>query len=391
MVLRVFLLVGFLSLPAFATETISPGLVKLVHQLYLAQGREVSTAQTKQQLLQNQFLLSQAKQLNPELLLRQSSVGFSTAYHVDKYLYHALQQWFPALQQTSWQMRPLLIDQAQLLATLGAYPSSGQYTAAQLNRWQAIQLVKQSELTLAQVLDSQSMQNRYQLHQGDVKLLRSIVNQQLKQQRTFAAAKPLLARQQLSLEQVRQVVTAELIRPSMLAYLGVKEELHGATSKYVAQLQSSIPATAIGHYYQQHRAQFRYVKQVHASAAQFSQRQAAVEFRQAVQASSWQDAVKQLQPSLVWQAQLMPINRDSQPRWQAQLAFTLEPGTISPVIRTPAAKWLVLTTQSPVTDYYSVDSETVRYQAMQTLTRQVAQQRFNDKYDAWLKQRKEQL
>ncbi|WP_419147486.1 hypothetical protein [Pseudoalteromonas 'SMAR'] len=58
MVLRVFLLVGFLSLPAFATETISPGLVKLVHQLYLAQGREVSTAQTKQQLLQNQFLLS---------------------------------------------------------------------------------------------------------------------------------------------------------------------------------------------------------------------------------------------------------------------------------------------------------------------------------------------
>ena len=217
MVLRVLLLVGWLSLPAFASEHLSPGLVKLVHQLYLAQGREVSTTETRQQLLQNQFLLSQAKQLNPQLLVRQSSVGFSTNYHVDKYLYHALQQWFPTLKQTSWQARPLLINQAQLQSLLGQYPNDGQYSGAQLSRWQAIPLVKQAPLTLAQVLKSQSMQNRYQLHQGDIKLLHSIVNQQLKQQQTFTQAKPLLAKQQLSLEQMRQVVS----RADTTKYVGL--------------------------------------------------------------------------------------------------------------------------------------------------------------------------
>lgn len=92
-------LVSSFCLPSFASPSIPKALTPLVHQLYLEQGRTLSKKQTAAQLLENQFLLFQARQLNPSILERQSSVGFSTEYHVDKFLASSLLHWFPALSQ----------------------------------------------------------------------------------------------------------------------------------------------------------------------------------------------------------------------------------------------------------------------------------------------------
>ncbi|QZO13825.1 peptidyl-prolyl cis-trans isomerase [Pseudoalteromonas piscicida] len=376
-------LVSSFCLPSFASPSIPKALTPLVHQLYLEQGRTLSKKQTTAQLLENQFLLFQAKQLNPSILERQSNVGFSTRYHVDKFLASSLLHWFPALSQLEKKHYPLVFDKEQMLSLLGQYPADGRYPAEQLLKWQQLQLTKSAPLTLAQVLHSQSMQNRFKLHQGELALLQAIVNQHLNQQALFTAAKPYVAKQGLTIEQLRQVVTAELLRPSMLAFLGVKEEMHGATSQYVDTLRNEIPESAIAKYYERHKKRFKYIKQVSASAAKFPEQKAAQQFNDYANAHSWQQAVAKYTPILIWQAQLTPLTRQSMPKWETQLAFSNQQGKITPSIRTPSGEWLVLYSQSPVYDYYDVKSETVRYQALRALTQEFAQHKFEQDYMAW--------
>ncbi|MEJ6474524.1 peptidyl-prolyl cis-trans isomerase [Pseudoalteromonas piscicida] len=381
----VLFLVSSCCLPSFAAAKLPATLLPLVHQLYADQGREFTIQQTQEQLLENQFLLSQAKRFNPDILKRQSNVGFSTQYHIDKFLTDALIDWFPALENVKKQAFPLTINSAQMKSLLGKYPADGLYQAEQLLKWQQVKLTHVSPLSLDQVMLSQSMQNRFKLHQGDAALLSAIVDQHLYQQAVFKAALPFLNQQALSLEQLQKVVAGELLRPSMLAYLGVKEEMHGATSEYVEALRAEIPNQAIVTYYSKHKSRFRYIKKVSASAAKFTASQDAEQFRAYAQAHSWQQAVHKFAPALVWQSEPKPLTRKSKPKWETQLAFSNKQDQITPSIRTPDGQWLILISTAAVYDYYDTQSETVRYQALRALTQSFAKAKFEQQYQAWKK------
>ncbi|MDW7549789.1 peptidyl-prolyl cis-trans isomerase [Pseudoalteromonas peptidolytica] len=376
-------LVSNFCLPSFASPTLPPTLLPLIHKLYLEQGREFTLQQTETQLLENQFLLWQAKRFNPSILDRQSSVGFSTEYHIDKFLAAALLDWFTELKKIKKQSNPLPIDSSQIKALLGTYPADGQYTTEQLLKWKQIKLTNSSAFSLEQVMLSQSMQNRFKLHQGDIKLLRAIVEQRLYQQALFSQARAHLKQHNLNLSQLRQVVAGELLRPSMLAYLGVKEEMHGATSEYVEALRAEIPMQAVASYYARHKDRFRYIQQVDAIAAKFKSKRDAEQFSAYTKANSWQKAIDKFSPSLVWKSVPKPLTRQSEPKWETQLAFSNKHGQMTHSIRTPTGQWLVLFSTSPVYGYYDINSETVRYQAMLALTQSFAKSKFEQDYQQW--------
>ncbi|WP_440055422.1 peptidyl-prolyl cis-trans isomerase [Pseudoalteromonas sp. T1lg65] len=384
-------LASWFSLPCYAVDTVSTNLVKLAQKLYVEQREEISFEEAKQRLLENQFLLVQAKLHNEVILTRQSEVGFSTAYHVNKFTTSALKHWFPVLDKETVSKVALPLTKQQLVKLLGNYPADGKYSEQQIEQWQNVTLSSNPVITVAETMLSQSMQNRFRLHQGDIGLLSAIVSQQQHQVDIFTKAKPLLRKQGLTIAQIRQLATGELLRPEMLAYLGLKDEMHGQRSDYVNHLRAAIPLTAIQQFYRKHRDSFRYVKQVQAQGYYFDKRETAQAFRQLVAQQGWEKALMTYKPTPIWRSNDITLTRADKPMWETQLAFSSEYGSLSPVVRTPHGRWVVLLSHTPQYDYYDATSETVRYQALNALTKQFAQRAYKRAYQQWVAKQKEQV
>ncbi|TMP30323.1 peptidyl-prolyl cis-trans isomerase [Pseudoalteromonas rubra] len=384
----VLLLAGCLSLPCWATLTqlTKPELV-LMQSLYTQQDRDLSSAELNKHLLENQFLLATAQQLNPELMIRQSGVGFDNDYHIRRLIVTLLTHQFPELKSITKEKSIAPFSAQALSKLLGDYPANGNYQTRQLEQWQQIRLLDTPKVTLADLLISQSMQNRFRLHQGDIDLL----VHQLDEWRYYAnltdRAAPLLAKHGLSLSRLELLAKGELLRPPMLAFLGIKAQLHGERSTYLEQLRATISQAEIHRYYKQHRKDFRYKSTLEAQAATFESQTQAQHFHRLMNKKGMKQALKETQKhnefDSAGKTTPVSITREHQKRWLAQLAFSSQSGKATPPVRTPSGRWAVVYTQHPKYAYYSEDSETVRYQALDALTKQRAQAAYQQKFRHW--------
>ncbi|WP_125784079.1 peptidyl-prolyl cis-trans isomerase [Pseudoalteromonas rubra] len=387
----VLLLAGCLSLPCWAslTQLTKPELA-LMQSLYQQQDRALSGTELNKHLLENQFLLATARQLNPDLLKQQSSVGFDNDYHVRRMMVTLLIHQFPALKSVPKVQLEAPFDAAALSGLLGSYPADGNYQPEQLSHWAQIKLLDTPKVTLAQLLTSQSMQNRFRLHQGDTGLL----THQLIEWRYYAdltaAAAPLLAQQGLALTRLNALATGELLRPPMLAYLGIKAQLHGERSPYLEALRENIPGSEIQRYYQRHRDDFRYQSQLSALAVTFDTMEEAKQFHKQLGKRGPLPALKAAKRRNEFatdeKAALHAITREHTQRWLVQLAFSSKPGKATSPVRTPQGRWAVVYAEQPQYAYYPQDSETVRYRALESLTTQHAAAAYQKRFKHWQQQ-----
>ncbi|WP_046005495.1 peptidyl-prolyl cis-trans isomerase [Pseudoalteromonas rubra] len=387
----VLLLAGCLSLPCWAslTQLTKPELA-LMQSLYQQQDRALSATELNKHLLENQFLLATARQLNPELLKRQSSVGFNNDYHIRRMMLTLLIHQFPALKSVPKAQLKAPFDAAALSGLLGSYPADGNYQPEQIAHWEQINLLDTPKVTLAQLLTSQSMQNRFRLHQGDIGLLTHQLIEWHYYADLTAAAAPLLAQQGLTLARLSALAAGELIRPPMLAYLGIKAQLHGERSPYLEALRANIPGSEIQRYYQRHRDDFRYQSQLSALAVTFDTMEAAKQFQTQLRKKGPLSALTatKLRNEFATdeQAALRPITREHAQRWLAQLAFSSKPGKATSPVRTPQGRWAVVYAEQPQYAYYPQDSETVRYRALESLTTQYAVAAYQKRFKHWQQQ-----
>ncbi|KAF7783753.1 hypothetical protein PRUB_a3600 [Pseudoalteromonas rubra] len=384
----VLLLAGCLSLPCWAslTQLTKPELA-LMQSLYQQQDRPLSNTELNKHLLENQFLLATASQLNPELLVRQSSVGFDNDYHIRRLMVTLLTQQFPTLKSIPKKQITAPFDRAALSELLGTYPADGQYQAKQLTHWANITLLVVPRVTLSQLISSQSMQNRFRLHQGDTELLSRLLNERAYYADLTAAAAPLLATNGLTLARLETLAKGELLRPPMLAFMGIKAQLHGERSAYLEQIRANISATDIQRYYKRHRDDFKYRHQLSALAVRFDSQDEAKQFYKQAQRKSPLVALKAAKRHNEFAADdaavLTAITREHTHRWLAQLAFSSQPGKVTTPVRTPTGRWAVVYTEQPLYAYYPQDSETVRYQALESLTTQHAIAVYQSKFKQW--------
>ncbi|MCO7190301.1 MULTISPECIES: peptidylprolyl isomerase [unclassified Pseudoalteromonas] len=384
----VLLLAGCLSLPCWATLTqLTKPELALMQSLYTQQGRGLSSADLNKHLLENQFLLATAQQLNPEQMIRQSSVGFDNDYHIRRLIVTLLTHQFPELKSIKKEKSAAPFSAQVLSKLLGDYPANGNYQTRQLEQWQQVRVLDTPKVTLADLLISQSMQNRFRLHQGDIDLL----VHQLDERRYYAhltnRAEPLLAKHGLTMSRLELLAKGELLRPPMLAFLGIKAQLHGERSTYLEQLRATISQAEIQRYYQQHRKDFRYKSTLKAMATTFESQAQAQQFHRLMSKKGLAQALKETQQhnefDAAGKATLVSITREHQKRWLIQLAFSSQPGKATPPVRTPSGRWAVVYTQHPEYAYYAQNSETVRYQALEALTIQHAQAAYQQKFRRW--------
>ncbi|QPB82587.1 peptidyl-prolyl cis-trans isomerase [Pseudoalteromonas rubra] len=387
----VLLLAGCLSLPCWAslTQLTKPELA-LMQSLYQQQDRPLSSAKLNKHLLENQFLLATARQLNPELLVRQSSVGFDNDYHIRRLMVTLLTHQFPALKSIPKKQTTVPFDTAALSDLLGTYPADGHYQTEQLTHWANITLLEMPRITLSQLISSQSMQNRFRLHQGDTELLTRLLNERAHYAELTDAAAPLLATQGLTLTRLETLAKGELLRPPMLAFMGIKAQLHGERSAYLEQIRANISATDIQRYYKRHRDDFKYKHQLSALALRFnSQDEAKLFYKQAQRKSplaALKAAKRENEFAADGTAALTTITREHTHRWLAQLAFSSQPGKVTAPVRTPSGRWAIVYTERPQYAYYPEDSETVRYQALESLTTEHAITAYQNKFKQWQQQ-----
>ncbi|TMP35588.1 peptidyl-prolyl cis-trans isomerase [Pseudoalteromonas rubra] len=384
----VLLLAGCLSLPCWATLTqLTKPELALMQSLYTQQDRSLSSADLKKHLLENQFLLATAQQLNPELMIRQSSVGFDNDYHIRRLIVTLLTHQFPELKSIKKEKSAAPFSAQALCELLGDYPATGSYQARQLEQWQQVLILDTPKVTMADLLTSQSMQNRFRLHQGDIGLLAHQLDEWRYYAKLTNKAMPLLAKHGLTLSRLKLLAKGELLRPPMLAFLGIKAQLHGERSAYLEQLRASITQTEIHRYYKQHRKDFRYKSQLEAVAATFESQAQAQQFHRLMSKKGIAQALKETQKhnefDSAGRSSAIFITRKHQNRWLAQLAFSNQPGKLSPPVRTPSGRWAVVYSQNPEYAYHAEDSETVRYRALETLTKQHAQAAYQQRFRHW--------
>ncbi|OHU89315.1 MULTISPECIES: peptidyl-prolyl cis-trans isomerase [Pseudoalteromonas] len=390
----VLLLAGLLSLPLFAQHSFSQSEIKLVHKVLQKKQPSLSVKQAKERLFENAFLLAQAKLRQPTILHKQSAIGFSTDYHARRFALVLLKSEFNlpdtlpldgksfAPYTTSW-----------LSQNLPDYPSDNTYSEPQLARLERIDLTHLvgAPLTLATLMNEQSMQNRYKLHQGDIDLFKSLIAEHRRFNLTLHSLSDKLQKLGLSKQRLLEIAKAELLRPVMLNYFGVLHSMHGEHSDYVEQLQNKITQQHIDNYFKANKDDFKYIAQVNAQAVLFPDRDMASKFYDYAINYSFSQALTQFKLQDLFAQSQGVVKRQKQNSWAEQLVFSLLPEKLSRPVRTPNGEWLIAVTLKRHYAYYQADSETVKYQAKIALTDNLAKAEYAELRAQWLKQNKAML
>ncbi|NOU52458.1 peptidyl-prolyl cis-trans isomerase [Pseudoalteromonas sp. JBTF-M23] len=389
MPILVLLLASFISLPIFANVTFEKAEVKLVQQILKEKEESITFNQTHSRLLENTFLLEQAKQRNPAILVRQSAVGFSSNFHARRYTLTLLKSQFPLphipkLNDKVWQP----YSSQWLQTQLPSYPSNNVYTELELMRLAKVDLshLADGKLTLATLMSEQSMQNRYKLHQGDIELFKSLVAEHRRFNLIMKGLNNKLQAQHLSPNKLINIAKAELLRPTMLTYFGVAHSLHAERSDYLDELQQRITEQAVHGYFAKNKQKFRFIEKVQANAVLFEDKAKAEQFQSYALAHSFDQAVTHFKQVDLFAVDKGLVKRQKNSSWAQQVVFSLQPNQLSKPIRSPQGQWLVAHTKQRFYAYYDKDSETVKYQAKLALTDALAKKAYAELKKHWFEQ-----
>ncbi|CAM4010401.1 peptidyl-prolyl cis-trans isomerase [Pseudoalteromonas byunsanensis] len=390
----VLLVASLLSLPLFAQLSFNQSEIKLVHGLLQEKAPNLSLRQAQERLLENAFLFAQAKLRQPAILHKQSAVGFSSDYHTRRFALVLLKSNFdlpviPPLDDKSFAS----YTSKWLLDSLPKYPSDNTYSQQQLTRLARVDLthLAGAPLTLATLMSEQSMQNRYQLHQGEISLFKSLIAEHRRFNLTMHLLADKLQTQGLSKLRILEIAKAELLRPVMLTYFGVLHSMHGEHSIYVEQLQTKITQQQINDYFRANKNDFRYIDQVRSQAVHFKAKDQATQFYNYAKKHSFKQALNKFKLQDLFTQTQGVVKRQKRSSWTEQLVFSLMPGTLSKPVRTPQGEWLVATTLERHYTYYQANSETVKYQAKIALTDALAKTEYKKLKTKWLRQHKAAL
>ena len=380
------LLVGLISLPIFAVTTqLSEQEFALLTHSYQQHSPKMSAPQVRSKLLEEQFLLLQAEQSQPHLTTRLSAVGFSTEYHVQRYLIDLIQYSQLSIPQPTLPNElTTRYNTAWLTKLLGPYPANGQLSAAITQTLQNTHIEVGSHiLNVYHLYDRLSMQSRFKLHQGDSAYFHAEMRNYLHYLHV-ADQTATFAKHGLSLTHLTDVAIAAIVSPTMRAYLGVGEMMH-LHSPVLETIAAQLTMSQINEFYKNNKEEFRFHSAVNAYGVVFSDHPTALRFHKQATSQGFaaaRDAFKQTDIFAVYQNQL--TRTDSRNNWLIQSAFNLPEQTLSSVIRTPKGQWLVVQTGDKTESYYPAQSETVRYLATQSLAKQHAVARYQQAKSQWL-------
>ncbi|MFC3033742.1 peptidyl-prolyl cis-trans isomerase [Pseudoalteromonas fenneropenaei] len=381
-------LLAGLFLPFMVWAKPTPAILGLLDKAYQAQGQMLSKDELLHRVSENRFLLAEAHRLAPHFLTRQAEVGFSTQFHTERYMLDLLQHnfTFPSVNPLS-DHDLATFDKPWLMAQLGSYPATGQYSADQLKQLAQVELQLPSvQCSLADIVSTLSMQMRFALHQGDVRVLHHELERRNYYRQIIARLQPELDKRQITLDALFELSQAEVLRPAMLAYLGVKQQMHSEKSPYLTALLEQVSTAQIAAYYHAHKADFRYVAEVEAEGASFDSQAEALAFREQLNQSPEVSFATLGDKQLFVAAQGRLNKAKSRNNWSQNVAFNLPPHTLSHPIRTPQGQWLLIKTGNRSYAYYDLSSETVRYQAREALLTAMAQAAYQQRFANWRQQ-----
>lgn len=357
--------------------------VNFMHRAYLKHKPEITINEVRTRLYENQFLLQQATLKTPAIIKRQSAVGFSTQYHVERYLKNLFDSQL-AIKVQSSQVKLDTYDSQWLKHTLGPYPKNGQYVQSLIKKMQQIDLtpILYNSINLYEFIDTLSMQVRFKLHRGDSELFKSELIKKRQFNIALLKAKPILAKQNIDIEHLYEIAKGDILRPSIQSWLGINTMMH-MQSPVLEKLEKQVNKSEIKAFYQANKSQFKFLSQVKAHGAQFASRTNAVDFRTLADNKSLKQALVISGKQDIYAQYNSELNRKNKSSWVVQLAFTTKENTISAVIRTPRGEWVVIHSYEHQFDYFSPEDETVRYQATKAIAKQKAAQQYENNWLKW--------
>ena len=357
--------------------------VNFMHRAYLKHKPEITINEVRTRLYENQFLLQQATLKTPAIIKRQSAVGFSTQYHVERYLKNLFDSQL-AIKVQSSQVKLDTYDSQWLKHTLGPYPKNGQYVQSAIKKMQQFDLTPllYNAINLYEFVDSLSMQVRFKLHKGDSELFKSELIKKRQFNIALLKAKPILAKQNIDIEHLYEIAKGDILRPSIQSWLGINTMMH-MQSPVLEKLEKQVNKSEIKAFYQANKSQFKFLSQVKAHGAQFASRTNAVDFRTLADNKSLKQALVISGKQDIYAQYNSELNRKNKSSWVVQLAFTTKENTISAVIRTPRGEWVVIHSYEHQFDYFSPEDETVRYQATKAIAKQKAAQQYENNWLKW--------
>ncbi|PWS53805.1 MULTISPECIES: peptidyl-prolyl cis-trans isomerase [Pseudoalteromonas] len=357
--------------------------VNFMHRAYLKHKPEITINEVRTRLYENQFLLQQATLKTPAIIKRQSAVGFSTQYHVERYLKNLFDSQL-AIKVQSSQVKLDTYDSQWLKHTLGPYPKNGQYMQSLIKKMQQIDLtpILYNSINLYEFIDTLSMQVRFKLHRGDSELFKSELIKKRQFNIALLKAKPILAKQNIDIEHLYEIAKGDILRPSIQSWLGINTMMH-MQSPVLEKLEKQVNKSEIKAFYQANKSQFKFLSQVKAHGAQFASRTNAVDFRTLADNKSLKQALVISGKQDIYAQYNSELNRKNKSSWVVQLAFTTKENTISAVIRTPRGEWVVIHSYEHQFDYFSPEDETVRYQATKAIAKQKAAQQYENNWLKW--------
>ncbi|MDP4983690.1 peptidylprolyl isomerase [Pseudoalteromonas tunicata] len=379
-------LVGFLSLPVWSITTqFTAEELALLTKRYQQYSPNISSSEVKQKLLEEQFLLAQANQYQPQLVVRLSDVGFSTDYHAKRYLIDLLINEITISEPTLSAKVIKTYNSLWLKNMLGTYPNTGELQTATRDKLKALNIKLGSfNFNFDEFYHSLSMQSRFKLHQGDHNYLLAEMKNWLRYQ-YLLTQKTALAKQGYQLDHLTDIATATIVSPSMRSYFGISDMMH-SQSALLQELEQTLSESQLNQFYITHKEQFRYSSEVFATGAIFVDKQSADDFYQLVQKIGFANALKKMNYQDIFAQYHNRLTRNhSRTNWLIQSAFNLAANSLSTVIRSPDGQWVLIETGEKKQDYYSFDSETVRYLAKKSLAKQQALARYQQAKQQWLK------
>lgn len=346
-----------------ASTIFSRDVINVVHRFYTENDFEITRNELTEQLIEEQYLLDLARKDYPRLLIRQSDVGFSTKYHQMRYVNDLLSSDDSRKNRKSLK---LMITSDMLKKRLGPYPITGKLPSHTIQPLSDT-LVPGYRLKDA-YLDA-SMQARYKMHLGDVEQLTQLV-------RVFEQYQYNMAR--LSEEarvQLEALTLAKVVAAQVKTELGVVETLH-SHSDVLKTYQEQVTQQEIANYYNKNKADFKYLASVRATIVEFNERKLAEQYRQDKNKISSKDFKLMVNDQLIERMQMSN-------HFALQAAFNLSPKQGEVIIRTPKARWLLISVHEQNRAYYPENSETVRYIASKVIAKKVAKQMYYRNFATW--------